>query len=87
MPKKNNIAALDFTEHESIAGLRYLIQLCETDQVCGIVFAVKLKNNRKRRHLYGTTGRLAANPDEALGLAALLLGHATREAIEREQTG
>lgn len=87
MPTKNNVAALDFTEHESIAGLRYLIQLCETDQVSGIVFAVKLKRPRKRRHLYGTTGRLAANPDEALSLAALMLGHATRHAIESEQAG
>ena len=87
MSTKNNITAVDFTEHESIAGLRYLIDLCETDQVAGIVFAVKLKHARKRRHLYGTTGRLAANPDEALGLAALMLGHATRQAIENEQSG
>lgn len=85
MTPKNNITAIDFTERESIAGLRYLIQLCEDDQVSGIVFAVKLKHPRKRRHLYGTTGRLAANPDEALSLAAIMLGHATRHAIENEQ--
>lgn len=84
MATKNNLSTLDFREHESIAGLRYLIQLCEDDQVSGIVFAVKLKRPRKRRHLYGTTGRLADNPDEALSLAALMFGHATREALERE---
>lgn len=87
MTRKNNVTALDFTEHESIAGLRYLIRLCEADQISGIVFAVKLKHTRKRRHLYGTTGRLASNPDEALSLAAIMLGHATRQAIENEQTG
>lgn len=86
MAAKSKVTLLDFTEQESIAGLRYLIELCETDQVAGIVFAVKLKHARKRRHLYGTTGRLAANPDEALSLAAIMFGHATQHAIESEQT-
>ncbi|MEQ1663204.1 MAG: hypothetical protein ABL877_10970 [Thiobacillus sp.] len=85
MTTKSKLTALDFVEHESIAGLRYLIDLCEADQVSGIVFAVKLKHTRKRRHLYGTTGRLAANPDEAVSLAAIMLGHATRHAIESEE--
>ena len=86
MTPKSKVTLLDFTEQESIAGLRYLIDLCESDQVSGIVFAVKLKRTGGRRHLYGTTGRLAANPDEALSLAAIMLGHATQHAIECEQT-
>lgn len=82
--QKHKVTALDFTELESIAGLRYLIELCEADQVSGIIFAVALKHTSKRRHLYGATGRLASNHVEAAGLAAIMSGYATQQAMDIE---
>lgn len=81
---KSKLATLDFTEHDTIEALRYLISMCEQNKISGMVFAVTLRNGRKRRHLFGATGRLASNNVEAAGMACLMQGHAVRHAIESE---
>lgn len=68
--KKRELIALDFTEHDTREALEYLIQLVDENKLAGIIFAGLSRHTPN--HVFGATGRLATNPVEAVGLAAIL---------------
>jgi hypothetical protein len=83
MKKSNELVELDFIEHDTIAALQYLIGLCESGNIAGIVFVAAMKR-RKRHQIYGATGRPASNIVEAAGLSGMLHLHMLRAAVNVE---
>lgn len=87
MPSKikteQELIALDFIEHDTIAALDYLRGLCDQNRVAGMVFAIALKQSRSRNHICGATGRLATNLVEASGVGAMMSLKLTQEALEQ----
>lgn len=78
---KTKITTIDFTEHDTIAALQYMISLCEKNEVAGMVFALALKHKRDHPHLCGATGRLASDTVEAAGIASMLNLKMTQDAL------
>lgn len=78
------LIALDFVEHDSIAALRYLIDLFEKNKASGMIFAVTLKHQRKHPRLTGATGGLASNLIEAAGVAGVLHLEMVRYAADNQ---
>lgn len=72
---EKELIMLDFVEYDAIATLKHLITLFEENEAAGIVFAVAMKHERKRDHLFGASGRPAFNLVEAVGMTALLQRH------------
>lgn len=72
---KRELIVLDFTQHDTIAELKRLITLFEENKADGMIFAVALKHERNRNHIFGSTGRASANPLEAIAMGALLQHH------------
>mgnify|MGYP000226899408 CR=1 FL=1 len=54
---KRELIVLDFTAHDAIAELKHLITLFEENKADGMIFAVSLKHERNRDHIFGATGR------------------------------
>lgn len=78
------LIALDFVEHDSIAALRYLIDLFENNKASGMIFAVSLKHKRKHPRLIGATGSLAGNAIEAAGISGVLHLEMVRNAANNQ---
>lgn len=82
MPDKKELIELDFTEHDTIALLEYLITLCNENRVSGMIYAVSLKHARKHQHYCGSTGVLASDLVKAAGVGAMLHLKLSRDAME-----
>lgn len=80
--KGKELIALDFTEHDTVALLEYLLGLCKENRVAGMVYAVSLKHARKHPHFCGSTGVLATDLVKAAGVGAMLQLKLSQEAME-----
>lgn len=76
------LVQLNFIEHDTIAALKYLINLFELGDASGMIFSIKLKHKRKQHRLTGATGSLASNLNEGAGFAAVLHLQMTQQALE-----
>lgn len=77
-----SLVELDFVEHDTIAALKYLIDLFEKGEASGMIFSVKLKHKRKQHRLTGATGSLASNLNEGAGFAGVLHFQIVQQALE-----
>lgn len=78
---KATVTTIDFTEHDTIAALRFIISMCEKNEVAGLVFAITMKHKRTHPHLFGATGRLASDTVEAAGVSSMLSLKMAQEAL------
>lgn len=84
MPKKGELpppVVLDYIDTDTLQALEYIKQMCESNNVQGMIFALALKD-RKHPNLCGASGRLARNQTEAAGIAAMLQLKLTQEALD-----
>lgn len=70
MPRKQNLIAIDFHEHDTIEALTLLLDMARDGKISGMVFGVTQK--RGERPLFGSTGKLASDQVSAVGVAAIL---------------
>ena len=71
--KKADLIEIDFHEHDTIALLRFLLNLSEQGRVAGLVYGVSVIG--REQPIYGVTGRVASSPLKSAGLAASLASH------------
>lgn len=78
----DKLIALDFSEYDTIEAAQLLLQMAQTDQIVGMVFAVQLSRQKNRRKvLLGATGRPANDALVATGLSAILHCNLTQQAM------
>lgn len=78
----DKLIALDFAEYDTIEAARLLLQMAEDGHVTGMVFAVQLSHQKRRRKvMLGATGRAANDAIVATGLSAILHCNLTQQAM------
>lgn len=78
----NRLINLDFSEYDTIEASKMLLQMAEGGQIVGMVFAVQLSHQkRKRKIMLGATGRPANDIIIATGLSAILHCNLTQQAM------
>lgn len=78
----DKLIALDFAEYDTIEAARMLLQMAKDGQIVGMVFAVQLGHQRrKRKVILGATGRPANDLIVATGLSAILHCNLTQQAM------
>lgn len=78
----DKLIALDFAEYDTIEAAQLLLQMAQSGEVVGMVFAVQLSRKKNRRKvLLGATGRSANDAIVATGLSAILHCNLTQQAM------
>lgn len=78
----DKLITIDFTEYDTIEAAKMLLQMAETDKISGMIFAVQLTHQKRRRRvMLGATGRPANDLIIATGLSAMLHCNLTMQAM------
>lgn len=78
----DKLIALDFAEYDTIEAAQMLLKMAKDGQVIGMVFAVQLsRQSRRRKVMLGATGRSANDAIVATGLSAILHCNLTQQAM------
>lgn len=78
----DKLIALDFVEYDTIEAAEMVLQMAKAGHIVGMIFAVQLSHQKRRRKvLLGATGRAANDAIVATGLSAILNCNLTQQAM------